>query len=59
VHTESPVEAEVLSTALLLANRAEQRRLLDAYAPLRAVRIAYDRRADHPDITELSQPTLT
>jgi thiamine biosynthesis lipoprotein len=59
VHTESPVEAEVLSTALLLADREETRRLLTTYAPIQAVRIAYDRDGTSPALTELPQSTPT
>lgn len=59
VRTSSPVEAEVLSTALLLANPEEERRILSTYDPVRAVRISYDQQATHPDLTELTHPALT
>lgn len=59
VRTGSPVEAEVLSTALLLARPEEEREILRTYDPGRAVRISYDQQATHPDLTELTAPALS
>ncbi len=55
VLTSSPVEAEVLSTALLVANSQEQRKLIKKYNPARAVRISYDKNGRGIDATELNQ----
>lgn len=55
VLTSDPVEAEVLSTALLVADRSESRRLMRAYEPEEAVRIVYDANGQFRTLTEITQ----
>ncbi len=59
VLASSPVESEVLSTALLLAGQREERRILQNYNPDRAVRIKYDRGGRFVDVHDINHSLLS